>query len=46
MMAAEQAAGAMSTAQVEEMEGAAIKEIESGCYIRYDVHTAVGFKPN
>ena len=46
MMTAKRAPGAMSTAQIEEMEGAAITEIESGCYVRYDVHTAVGFKPD
>ena len=45
MMAATQAPGAMSMAQLKEMESAAIKIIESGCYIRYDVHTAIGFKP-
>jgi len=46
MLAAKQAPGAISTAQIQEMEGAAIREIESGCYVRYDVHTAIGFKPN
>ena len=46
MMAAKEAPGAMATAEIEEMEDAAIKEIESGCYVRYDIHTAVGFKPN
>ena len=46
MAAAKQGTGAFSTAQVEQMEGEAQKEIESGCYCRYDVHTAVGFKPS
>ncbi|KAL8723628.1 MAG: hypothetical protein Q9225_000071 [Loekoesia sp. 1 TL-2023] len=46
MMAAKQAPGAMSTEEIEEMEKEAIKEIESGCYVRYDVHTAVGFMSN
>lgn len=45
MMATKQAPGAMSMAQIEETEDAAMKEIESGCYCRYDVHTAIGFKP-
>lgn len=46
LRAAKQAPGAISMAEIEEMEGAAIQEIESGCYVRYDVHTAVGFKPD
>lgn len=44
MMTAKQAPGAMSAEQIEDLEIAAIKDIESGCYLRYDVHTAVGFK--
>ncbi|KAL8817071.1 MAG: hypothetical protein Q9191_008217, partial [Dirinaria sp. TL-2023a] len=46
MMAAKNAPGAMSMEQIDETERAAIKEIESGCYLRYDVHTAIGFKPS
>ena len=46
MMAAKKAPGAMSMEEIEETERAAIKEIESGCYVRYDVYTAVGFKPS
>ncbi|KAL8728581.1 MAG: hypothetical protein Q9166_005314 [cf. Caloplaca sp. 2 TL-2023] len=46
MMAARQAPGAVSTTQIEEMERRAIIEIESGCYVRYDIHTVVGFKPD
>ena len=45
MMTAKQAPGAMSTEEMEGIESAAIKDIESGCYIRYDIHTAIGFKP-
>lgn len=45
MMAAKQAPGAMSTEEIDEAEHAAKREMESGCYCRYDVHTAVGFKP-
>lgn len=45
MMSAKQAPGAMSPEEMEGIESAAIKDIESGCYIRYDVHTAIGFKP-
>ena len=30
---------------IDELEKRAIRDIESGCYVRYDIHTAVGFKP-
>ncbi|KAL8761306.1 MAG: hypothetical protein Q9184_002575 [Pyrenodesmia sp. 2 TL-2023] len=45
MMTDKQAPGAMSTEQIQEVEIAAIKDIDSGCYLRYNVHTAIGFKP-
>ncbi|KAL8800329.1 MAG: hypothetical protein Q9182_005256 [Xanthomendoza sp. 2 TL-2023] len=44
MMAAKQAPGALSSTQIDEMEAEAIKEVESGSYVRYDLHTAIGFK--
>ena len=37
--------GAMSEPKIQELEEKAWGDIESGCYVRYDVHTAVGFKP-
>ncbi|KAL9593685.1 MAG: hypothetical protein Q9219_007440 [cf. Caloplaca sp. 3 TL-2023] len=46
MMAAKQVPGAMSMDDIERLEKEALQEIESGCYVRYDVHTAVGFKPH
>ncbi|KAL8675790.1 MAG: hypothetical protein Q9186_007604, partial [Xanthomendoza sp. 1 TL-2023] len=45
MMATKQAPGAMSPTQVDEMEAEIAKEVESGGYVTYDLHTAVGFKP-
>ncbi|KAL6721692.1 hypothetical protein ACLMJK_000796 [Lecanora helva] len=35
----------LTASQIETMKASAMKEIESGCYVRYDVHTAIGFKP-
>jgi hypothetical protein len=46
MAAIKKAPGAMSLDEVEAAEKEAWKEIESGCYTRYDVHTAIGFKPH
>lgn len=46
MNAAKKAPGASSMAEIEDSEVAANREIDLGCYVRYDVHTAVGFKPN
>ncbi|KAI4183570.1 MAG: hypothetical protein LQ348_004663 [Seirophora lacunosa] len=46
IMASKQAPGAMSMAEIDAVEAKAKEEIESGCYLRYDVHTAVGFKPD
>ncbi|KAI9717490.1 MAG: hypothetical protein M1828_007190 [Chrysothrix sp. TS-e1954] len=45
LMASKHAPGAMSMDQIKELEVDAIKEVESGCYVRYDIHTAVGFNP-
>lgn len=45
MAAIKKVPGAMSLDEVEVAEKEAWNEIESGCYTRYDVHSAIGFKP-
>ncbi|KAI4211028.1 MAG: hypothetical protein LQ351_006148 [Letrouitia transgressa] len=46
MMAAKGVPGAIPTAKINELEKMSKDEIKSGCYVRYDIHTAVGFKSN
>nr|POE96504.1 n-methyltransferase sirn [Quercus suber] len=36
--------GAMATEAIDRLEVQAADDIESGCYARYDIHTAIGFK--
>lgn len=43
-MAAAKVPGSFGAAQIDEMEATAWREIESGAYCQYFVHTAVGFK--
>lgn len=44
MAADKQLPGAMSHQSVSELEAQVAAEIESGAYMRYDLHTALGFK--
>lgn len=37
--------GALSMERLEELERQAYKDIQSGCYVRFDVHVAWGFRP-
>jgi hypothetical protein len=34
----------LSPAEIDELEHQAYKDIESGGYVRYDIHTTVGFR--
>ena len=38
-------ASALSLEELKKLQHQTHKDIESGCYVRYDVHIAVGFKP-
>lgn len=45
MLSEKNAPGAMLLEELVSAEREAWEEIESGCYIRYDIHTAIGFRP-
>ncbi|KAI9660211.1 MAG: hypothetical protein M1831_003518 [Alyxoria varia] len=45
MRSAKNLPGAVSNEEIDRLEKLAIQDIASGCYVRYDIHTAVGFKP-
>ena len=36
----------LSKAKLEELEDRAYEDIKSGCYVRFDIHTSIGFKPS
>lgn len=45
LMAAKKAPGAFSPERLDELEQQAYEDIRSGCYVKFDVHVAWGFRP-
>ena len=45
LMSKSNSPGALSTSELEVLELQAFEDIRSGCYVRFDIHVALGFKP-
>ncbi|KAJ9322951.1 hypothetical protein DTO027B5_2993 [Paecilomyces variotii] len=46
LMASKGAPGALSSERLDELERQAEADIQSGCYVRFDIHVSWGFLPN
>ncbi|PQE28396.1 methyltransferase domain-containing protein [Rutstroemia sp. NJR-2017a BBW] len=46
LLSSRHAAGSLSMDNLAKLEAKAEQDIDSGCYVRFDIHVVLGFKPN